>query len=81
MCGTYLYVNQRTKFICINMFIEMMTQFQKNSQLARYVNTFILNGRWNYFTRNPQMAHALPQYIAINKINFEYELYKLCVLL
>ena len=59
----------------------MVTQFQNNSQCARSVKTLLLTGRWNYFTRNPQMAHALPQYIAINKINFEYILYKLCVLL
>ena len=32
---------------------------------------------WNYSTRNVQMDHAIPQYIALNKTNFEYKLYKL----
>ena len=45
------------------------------------MTTLILTGRWNYCTQNAKMAHALPQDIAINKINFEYKLYKLCGLL
>ena len=74
LCGTYFYVNRRTKFKCINMFFGMVTQFQKNSQWACYVTNFLLTGRWKYCTRNSQMAHGLPQDIAINKsiLNIKY---------
>ena len=63
------------------MFIEMVTQFQNNSQCARSVTTLLLTGRWNCCNQKSQMAYALTQYIAINKINFECKLYKLCGLL
>ena len=45
------------------------------------MTTLMLTGPWNYRTINAQMSHAIPRDIAINKINFEYKLYKLCGLL
>ena len=45
------------------------------------MTSLLLTVRWNFCNQNDQMSRALPQYIAINKINFEYKLYKLCRLL
>ena len=70
------YKIQMHKHVCWN-----GETFQNNSQWARSVSTLLLTGRCNYCTWNPQMAHALPQYIVINKIYFEYNWYNLCGLL
>ena len=79
--GTYLYVNWHTKLKCINIFVKMVTHSKNNSQWAHSVTTLLLTLLWDYCTRNSQMAHAIPQYIATNKLNFEYKLYKLFAVL
>ena len=42
LCHTYLYVNQRTKLKCKNIYIGMVTRFKNNSQWSRSVITFLL---------------------------------------
>ena len=65
LCGTYFYLNQRTKFRCKNIFVGMVTHFKNNSRWARSIITFLLTVHWNYCTQHFQMDHALPQYIYI----------------
>ena len=78
----YLFLRKSThkiqmhKYFCWN-----GDTFKKISHWASSVTTFLLTSRWNYCTRNYQIAHALPTDISINKINFEYKSYKLCGLL
>ena len=78
----YIFIRKSMRKIQMNKYILWNGDtLKKSSQWYRSVTNLLLTGRWNCCNQKSQMAYALTQYIAINKINFECKLYKLCGLL
>ena len=80
ICSTYFYMNWRTKFKCINIFVGMVTHLKIiHNDPVQWPLYFLLDN----VTIAPEMP-KLPMIflnIAINKTNFEYKWYDLCGLL
>ena len=75
LCDTYLYVNWRTKFKWIYIFIGIMTYFKiiHNEPVLWALSFWQAAGKLH--PKSPNVFNALPQDMVINKINFEYKLY------